>query len=79
MRVAWTRSAIADLAGIYEYIAKDSPRYALTVIDRLTKRTEQITTSSAKIRRSCDDSLCLLCQVLEGYRLQRLDDDSIRV
>lgn len=42
MRVAWTRSAIADLAGIYEYIAKDSPRYALTVIDRLTKRTVQI-------------------------------------
>jgi toxin ParE1/3/4 len=42
MRVAWTRSAIADLAGIYEYIAKDFPRYALTVIDRLTKRTVQI-------------------------------------
>jgi addiction module RelE/StbE family toxin len=42
MRVEWTRSAIADLAGIYEYIAKDSPRYALTVVDRLTKRTTQI-------------------------------------
>lgn len=28
--------------GSYENIAKDSPRYALTVIDRLTKRTVQI-------------------------------------
>ena len=42
MHVEWTRSAIADLVGIFEYIAKDSERYALSVIDRLTRRTEQI-------------------------------------
>ena len=41
-RVEWTRSAMADLVSIYEYIAKDSQRYALSVIDRLTKRTIQI-------------------------------------
>ena len=41
-RVEWTRSALADLVSIYEYIAKDSQRYALSVIDRLTKRTIQI-------------------------------------
>jgi toxin ParE1/3/4 len=40
--VKWTRSAIADLAGIYEHIARDSPRYALSVVDRLTNRTKQI-------------------------------------
>ena len=33
---------MADLVSIYEYIAKDSQRYALSVIDRLTKRTIQI-------------------------------------
>ncbi|MFM8402130.1 MAG: type II toxin-antitoxin system RelE/ParE family toxin, partial [Pirellula sp.] len=42
MRVEWTRSALADLVSIYEYIAKDSQRYALSVIDRITKRTVQI-------------------------------------
>jgi len=42
MRVEWTRSALADLVSIYEYIAKDSQSYALSVIDRITKRTVQI-------------------------------------
>lgn len=42
MKVEWARGAIADLAGIYEHIAKDSPRYALTVVDRLTNRSKQI-------------------------------------
>ena len=42
MRVEWTRSAIADLAGIYEYIAKDSQRNAMSDIERLTSRTVQI-------------------------------------
>ena len=42
MRVEWTQSAISDLAAIYERIESDSPRYALAVVDRITKRTTQI-------------------------------------
>lgn len=42
MKVHWTRSAISDLAGIYAHIAQDSSRYALNVVDRLTKRTKQL-------------------------------------
>ncbi len=42
MRVEWTRSAIQDLAGIHAHIAQDSPRYAISVVDRLTSRTKQI-------------------------------------
>ena len=42
MRVEWTQSAISDLATIYERIESDSPRYALAVVDRITKRTTQI-------------------------------------
>ena len=42
MRVEWAQSAISDLAAIYEYIESDSPRYAIAVVDRLTKRTEQL-------------------------------------
>ncbi len=42
MRIEWTQNAISDLAAIYEYIACDSPRYAVSVVDRLTKRTTQL-------------------------------------
>ena len=42
MTVKWAQSAIADLAAIYDYIESDSPRYAIAVVDRLTKRTEQL-------------------------------------
>ncbi|MDB4766124.1 type II toxin-antitoxin system RelE/ParE family toxin [bacterium] len=40
--VDWTLSPISDLAAIYEYIESDSARYALRVVDRLTKRTKQL-------------------------------------
>lgn len=42
MRVEWTRRAIQDLAGIYAHIAQDSPHYAISVVDRLTNRSKQI-------------------------------------
>jgi addiction module RelE/StbE family toxin len=42
MRIKWTQNAISDLAAIYEFIATDSPRYAVFVVDRLTKRTMQL-------------------------------------
>ena len=42
MDIQWTHAAIADLALIYEHIVADSPRYALSVVDRLTNRTKQI-------------------------------------
>ena len=49
-RVEWTRSAMADLVSIYEYIAKDSQRYALSVIDRLTMILFQSTETSRSER-----------------------------
>ena len=42
MRVHWTDNAIAHLVDIYEYIANDSPVYAKRMVDRLTRRSEQI-------------------------------------
>jgi|LakMenEpi03Aug12_release.lakeMendotaPanAssembly.Ray.scaffolds.fasta_scaffold1138593_2 plasmid stabilization system protein ParE len=38
MPVEWTRSAVADVASIYEYIAKDSERYAISVVIYLVKK-----------------------------------------
>jgi plasmid stabilization system protein ParE len=34
-RVVWTDPAIDDLAAIMDYIARDSPRYALQVGERI--------------------------------------------
>ena len=42
MRVQWTQNAISDLTSIYERIESDSPQYAVAVVDRITRRTEQI-------------------------------------
>jgi toxin ParE1/3/4 len=42
VRVYWTHTAIEHLLTIYEHIAQDAPLYAQRMIDRLTKRSEQI-------------------------------------
>jgi toxin ParE1/3/4 len=42
VRVHWTHTAIDHLLAIYEHIARDAPLYAQRMIDRLTKRSEQI-------------------------------------
>ena len=42
MKVHWTDHAKRQLAAIHDYIAEDSPRYARHVVDRLTRRSQQI-------------------------------------
>lgn len=42
MKVRWTRTALGHLASIYEYIARDSARYARRMVDRITSRSRQI-------------------------------------
>jgi len=44
VNVHWTDAAVAHLVAIYERIAQDAPVYAQRMIDRLTKRSEQIAT-----------------------------------
>ena len=44
MKVVWTEEAQAHLDGIYRYIATDAPLYAQRVIDKLTRRSEQLGT-----------------------------------
>jgi toxin ParE1/3/4 len=41
MKVVWTKAALAHLTNIYDYIARDSPRYATRMVDRLTERSRQ--------------------------------------
>lgn len=42
MIVHWTENAIGHLVNIYEYIAANSPTYGKRMVDRITRRSEQI-------------------------------------
>jgi len=42
MIVHWTENAIEHLVNIYEYIAINSPTYGKKMVDRITRRSEQI-------------------------------------
>ena len=42
MRVHWTQNAVEHLVNIYEYIALNSPTYSRRMVDRITRRSEQI-------------------------------------
>jgi len=42
MRVYWTDRAKARLRLIHNYIAEDSPKTALQVVDRITSRSQQL-------------------------------------
>ncbi len=42
MIVHWTENAIEHLVNIYEYIAINSPTYGKRMVDRITRRSDQI-------------------------------------
>ena len=42
MKVLWTENALKHLLDVYEYISQNSPTYATRMVDRLTRRSEQI-------------------------------------
>ncbi|MBX3324539.1 MAG: type II toxin-antitoxin system RelE/ParE family toxin [Nitrospira sp.] len=42
MKVHWTDTALSHLRSIHAYIGRSSPEYALRIVDRLTRRSQQI-------------------------------------
>lgn len=42
MKVYWSDTALGHLVAIFEYIARDSKVYAEQMVDRLTRRSEQL-------------------------------------
>jgi len=42
MKIHWTQNAVEHLVNIYEYIALNSPTYAKGMVDKITRRSEQI-------------------------------------
>jgi toxin ParE1/3/4 len=80
MRVHWTETAQAHLAVIYQYISQDSVAYARCMVDRLTRRSEQISTYPHSGRKVPEYEVDDLREVIEGpyhliYRItpERLD------
>jgi len=81
VNVHWTDTAVAHLVAIYERIAQDAPVYAQRMIDRLTKRSEQIATFPESGRMVPEYEAPDIREVIESpYRIiYRLKVDQIDV
>ena len=70
MKVHWTETAESHLDAIYEYIAQDSPTYALRTVDRITKKSQQIAEFPFSGRRVPEYDMDQIREVFVGpYRI----------
>lgn len=70
MKVHWTDTAEDHLDAIYAFIAKDSPEYALRMVDRLTRRSQQIADFPLSGRKVPEYEMEQIREVIEGpYRI----------
>ena len=70
MKVYWTQTAIENLSAIYNYVAQTSPQYASRIVDRITKRSEQITIFPLSGRTVPEFENQQIREVIEGlYRI----------
>ncbi len=70
MRVFWTETAQQHLESIHAYIARDSAEYALRMVDRLTRRSQQISENPLSGRRVPEYDLAQIREIIEGaYRI----------
>jgi addiction module RelE/StbE family toxin len=79
MKVYWTLNAIKHLTNIYEYIALNSPTYARRLVDRITQRSEQISTQPFSGRKVLEYETEDIRELIEKlYRIiYRLKQDQI--
>jgi plasmid stabilization system protein ParE len=50
-RLEWTDPAISDLEHIHDYVVRDSPQYAIALVERLITSAERIKSFPASGRR----------------------------
>ncbi len=81
MKVHWTDNAVVHLLDIYEYIAHDSPIYAKRMVDRITKRSEQIASFPMSGRKVTEYEADDIREIIEKpYRIiYRIKPDQIDV
>ena len=70
MRVHWTETAQEHLDSIHAYISQNSSAYARRIVDRLTRRSQQIALFPLSGRRVPEYDLDQIREVFEGpYRI----------
>lgn len=81
MKVHWTNNAIEHLVNIYEHIALNSPTYAKRMVDRITRRSEQIGDQSLSGRKVPEYETEDIRELIEKpYRIiYRIKSDQIDV
>jgi len=81
VKIDWSNNAIAHLSAIHEYIARNSNFYANRVVDRLTRRTQQLATLPMSGRMVPEYGSKEIRELLERpYRLiYRLCPDRIEI
>jgi len=66
VKVHWTDTARDHLRAIHGYIARNSPQYATRVVDRLTRRSQQIAAFPLSGREVAELRVPQIRQVVEG-------------
>jgi Plasmid stabilization system protein len=81
MKVNWTAAARTQLRDIHTFISRSSPQYAKNVVDRLTRRSQQIATFPRSGRVVPEANDVNIREVLEGsYRIiYHLIDDEVDI
>jgi len=70
VNVQWTATAIEHLRSIHSYIAQSSPRYVQRIVDRLTRRSQEISEFPLSGRIVPEAEAKHIREVMEGpYRL----------
>ncbi|MFM8300427.1 MAG: type II toxin-antitoxin system RelE/ParE family toxin [Microcystis aeruginosa] len=70
MKVFWTETAVNHLSSIYKYISQNSPQYAQRLVERLTRRSEQIANFPFSGRLVPEFETEQIREVIEGsYRI----------
>jgi len=81
MRVHWTQNAIEHLVNIYEHITLNSPIYAKGMVDKITRRSEQIADQPLSGRKVPEYQTDDIRELIENpYRIiYRIKADQIEV
>jgi len=66
MKVHWTNTAEGHLEAIHAHIAQDSPEYAKRMVDRLTRRSQQIAEFPFSGRKVPEYDVDQIREVIEG-------------
>jgi plasmid stabilization system protein ParE len=81
MHVIWMPQAVSDLEAVKEYIERDSPLYALLVVERLFNAVTQLTQFPESGRVVPELGRPAVRELIRGaYRIvYRVDPDAVRV